>query len=227
MPCLRDIGSFACVLTAAVTSTVHGGEITSLEYSSVNTVVSYVGGGAWANDSPEDFDASGMDFTRTYDGNVGDVTWNYRAEHVAGVDRFQASASTVDGMWVPKGGGNNEYDFVMQFGTTIDENLDSAVIRYVDYSFNVSGFDAPLVRLFVNGQYSNLELNEEMSVSGGEEVLILFAWDESFFPDEEMQAGLAMSGTVEILGSNAVVPGPFSLAILGFGGLMRRRRNRG
>ena len=227
MPCLKEIGCFACVLTAAVTSTVHGGEMRSLEYSGVNMVSSVVAGGGWQNFSPEDFDASGMDFTRQLDLIEGDMTWNYRAEHVAGVDRFQASASTVDSMWVPEGFGIDEHDFVMMFDTTIDENVDSAVLKYVDYSANVSGLDAPLVRVWVDGQSFDLELNEEMSVSGGDELSIMFGWDQSFFPGERMQAGLAMGGTVEILASNAAVPGPFSLAVLGFGGLMRRRRDRG
>ena len=60
------------------------------------------------------------------------------------------------------------------------------------------------------GDFIDLELDEEVSLSGGDEVWIQFAWDESFFPDERVEAGLARGDAVEILASNAVVPGPFS-----------------
>ena len=74
MPCLRDVGCLACVLTAGLTTTVHGDEMTSLEYSGANRVATSCADGGWVNDCPGDFDASGMDFTGTHDGTVDDVT---------------------------------------------------------------------------------------------------------------------------------------------------------
>ena len=218
-----------CVVSGSAVfsaSSVHGGgiEYASLEYSSVQAYSASSSGSGWLFTSPDDFDASGGFLTEDYANSSSDLTFQFGSWHSAGVDFFSVGASTESGFWVASGTG------YMSMGqeVTIDDNSESVYLRYSDYVYSESGIDAPDLEIWINASYvGSYNPGEEISVQGGDVIKMNFNWGSWVFPDEDMGPGFTLNGMVAIYESNTVVPGPMSLAILGFGGFIRRRRHRG
>ena len=223
----------ACVVlgsTAILASSVQGGDIdpASLEYSSVLAVNWQSSGtGGWFT-SPGDFDSAFVDFQDQYTSNTaGDISFHWESSHDEGsrADRFRISGSTENGWWVPNGA---TADQTVTINSGAGGGMETVYLRYAGYSYSESGVAAPELKLTINGAFfGSLGLDEELAVQAGDQIEMKFSWGDEVFPDVDMAPGFTMDGFVEIYESTAVVPGPVSLAILGFGGFMRRRRHRG
>lgn len=207
-PTLVGIGLSAFVLSGAYA----GGSI-DLQYTTAVEWGVDSAGESYTESAPTDFDP--LYFNRQHEfyipGGGGDLDFTMRGRRVGSVDSYEMSTSTDFG-W-------QSDSFEGGFGFTINDRIDLVKIEYGGYEYIGEDYDSPYMEVYNDGTLTNTLYGaaDYATASGGDAIVVKIIWN--YAPQND---GTETGAWVNVFPT--AVPGSGALALLGLGGMVRRRR---